>query len=315
MNNTTNRAADTQLADNTQQNVLINQFKLGGIGCVNILDAMTQEPEPLDEVFAGVIAKTVGMIAAAGATGKGFVALGIVTDLATGKNNLGLDIPEVSDDQGAIRLITLEDPIEVLNHRVHSLGSLFNEGDRIKIARRVHIESLAGQIHHLIDTNGNVNHRLLTQMCHEMKGSRLIILDTLRRFHAGNENDSGHMSTLITCFEVIANQTGAAVIFLHHVSKGAELNSSSSQSSSRGATAITDNIRAQFNMTKMSEDEAEQYSIPDHERFKYVSIINSKTNYTESKPALWLKRGIGGVLSAHKFVATFGFNNRNGAKK
>lgn len=292
MNTTTNNADDIQ----QQEPIISNTFKLGGKGTVPLVDVFEVEPPPLDQVINGLVAGTVGSIIGSGGTGKGFFVLSVLADLATGRNFCGLDINELSDNQSAC-LITLEDPKAILQHRLYNLGSLLDAGDRIKFQRKIHIESMSGGITHLIDSNGNVNQMLLVQMAKALTGYRLVILDTLRRFHAGNENDSGHMSTLISCFEVIAEHTGAAILFLHHTNKTSTLTGASDQSSSRGASAITDNIRCQFNLTKMTEEDAEQYGILGDNRNKYVSIINSKTNYSESKSKIWLKRGMGGVLN------------------
>jgi hypothetical protein len=50
----------------------------------------------------------------------------------------------------------------------------------------------------------------------------LVVIDTLSRALAGgNENDSADMGALVMCMDMIRQQTGAAVLFIHHSGKDA----------------------------------------------------------------------------------------------
>ena len=55
------------------------------------------------------------------------------------------------------------------------------------------------------------------------EGRRLMVLDTLRRFHIEEENASGPMAQVIGRMEAIAADTGCSIVFLHHASKGAAI--------------------------------------------------------------------------------------------
>jgi hypothetical protein len=268
-------------------------FALGSTGMIDIETAFTNEPKELDFVFSGLLAGTVGAIVAAGSTGKSYLALGILADLATGRDILGLDIQE--SDKSTVYL-TLEDPADILANRIHYLGGLYGGADRLKIQQRMIVESQMGRLLHLVDQDGYYSQAIIDCMVNAFTGKRLVILDTLRRFHAGNENDSGHMSTLISCFEQIAQRTGAAVLFLHHVNKSASFNGADAQGASRGSAALTDNIRCQINLVTMSEDDAKDIGVPLDERKKFVQYVDSKINYKEDLGAKWLARKSGGVL-------------------
>lgn len=293
--------------DNIKQETPV--FQLGGAGYLHLEQAFSEEAPELDFVFDGLLAGTVGGIVAAGSTGKSYFALGLLSDLATGRDNLGLGIKEC--DKGTVYL-TLEDPREILHQRMHAIGSLLAPDDRIKMQRRAHIESQVGSLIHLVDSNGFYNQRIIDAMCLAFEGKRLVILDTLRRFHSGNENDSGHMSTLISCFEQIAHRTGAAILFLHHVNKTSNfLGSGLEQGASRGSAALTDNIRCQINLTTMTKEDAKQFNIDELERTKYVQLYNSKANYQKDNGIRWFKRGVGGVLMRHNFSASNMIRGRN----
>jgi len=269
-------------------------FTLGTAGLIDVESAFMNEPTPLDFVFSGLLAGSVGAIVAAGSTGKSFLALGILADLATGRNVLGLDIPE--SEKGTVYL-TLEDPSVVLANRIHYLGALYSGHERLKIQQRMIVESQMGNLLHLVNQEGYFNQAIIEAMVGAFTGKRLIILDTLRRFHAGNENDSGHMSTLISSFEQIAQRTGAAVLFLHHVNKSASFTGNAdAQGASRGSAALTDNIRCQINLVTMTDDDAVDIGVPLNERKKFVQYVDSKINYKEDAGEKWLVRKTGGVL-------------------
>ena len=123
----------------------------------------------------------------------------------------------------------------------------------------------------------------------------LLIIDTLRRFHSGDENDSSHMTRVIQALEHIASLTGCTILFLHHTSKAALQGGGGEQGASRGSSAITDNIRWQANLSVMSEAEAEKRGVSPEDRKSFVKFTVSKANYGPPSDA-WLRRGDGGIL-------------------
>jgi RecA-family ATPase len=262
-------------------------------------------PPPLDFVFQGVLVGSVAAIVAPGSTGKGFFSLGVCLDLYTGKNMLGLGIgenpqyPKLTADQ-KIAFVTLEDQMNVVGTRLHSAMHEYEMTVResIEMDEQVHFMSLQGElVMDLVNGRGEVNYGMANAMIEAYKGYRLIILDTLSRTHTANENDNGQMATLISVFEYIAKHTGAAFVFVHHTNKGATLNGQGDQAgAARGAAAITDNIRCQLNLSKITEEEAQHINIPENLRHKFLWLHSSKVNYAESANAHLLERGNGGVL-------------------
>lgn len=263
------------------------------------------QPPALNFVFQGVLVGSVAAIVAPGSTGKGFFSLGVCLDLFTGKDLLGLGIgvnpmyPMLTPEQ-KVAFVTLEDQKEVIADRLHSVikGYEMTVEQTIKMDEQVHFMSLQGElVMDLVNGRGEVNYGLANSMIAAYKGYRLIILDTLSRTHTANENDNGHMATLISVFEYIAKHTGAAFVFIHHTNKGATLNGQGDQAgAARGAAAITDNIRCQLNLSKITEEEAEKINVPEDLRDKFLWLHNSKVNYAESGRAHLLERTNGGVL-------------------
>lgn len=265
----------------------------------------------MDYVFKGVLAGSVAGIVAPGSTGKGFFSLGICFDMYTGKDLLGLEIPKLSSGQ-RVAFVTAEDQGIVIGDRIHSLIQEYSmtSDEVVQMDDTVHFISIAGEVVlNLVDNQGRVNFDLANQMINEYKGYRLIFLDTLARTHTANENDNGHMSILISVFEYIAKHSGAALVFMHHTNKGATLNGNGGEAgAARGAAAITDNIRCQLNLSKISEDDADAMNIPNEKRHLFLWLHNSKINYAEGgADKLYERSSETGVLKAVKNPRSFGY--------
>ena len=122
-----------------------------------------------------------------------------------------------------------------------------------------------------------------------------------------NENDNGEMSQLISQFEWLAKQTGAAVLYLHHMNKGSGRDGIGDQQSSRGASALVDNARWVGTLTKMTTGESEALSnermdhrsvacVDKEDRHLFVRFSQPKVNYSAPGSDRWFMRGQGGVL-------------------
>jgi RecA-family ATPase len=73
---------------------------------------------------------------------------------------------------------------------------------------------------------------------------RLIIFDTVNKFHSGDENSSSDMTRLMNNIGVISRNTGASVMILHHITKESIKNNyADKQHASRGSTVLVDNSR------------------------------------------------------------------------
>jgi hypothetical protein len=256
--------------------------------------------EPLDFVFGGFLAGSVGGIIAPGGAGKSYLGLGLCISL-TCKDLLGLEI-EAKDHQ--VAYITAEDPLPVLYHRALSLSEHLSPEDREKVQSRVVLQSLHGFTPQLLTAKGERDERWIEGLKRAATGKRMMIIDTLRKFHQGEENDSGHMTLLTQILDEIASQTGCGVLFLHHANKGATLNAQGAeQGASRGSSALVDNIRFQLNLVSMSEAEAKEKRVDEACRRHFVRLVGSKSNYAENSGDHWLRRDKGGVLVKAHFDA------------
>ena len=281
---------------------------------INILEAFSNKPIDQDFVWPGFLAGTVGAMVAPGATGKSFWALQAA--LAVACNVPGGDLLDLQPSKnGKVFYIAGEDPEPALAQRLYSMGTYLNEEARQAIADNFVIDSVAGKQLNLVTDEAR---NALTEKC---KGCRLIIIDTLSRVHQLDENSNSDMSRLITSLEHIAKNTGAAVLFLHHVNKNSIRESHGDhQHAARGASALIDNARWCGYVAKMTAEESGKLSErPGGPAIKrrmssFVRFGVSKQNYHESQQEQWYTRATGGVLipvTLHKVEKT---GNNNGGR-
>lgn len=261
---------------------------------IDILGAFEHEPQPIDYVLPGMVAGSVGAIVSPGGAGKSMAALQIGATLASGGSSdlLGLDLAALPG-MGPQRVVYLpaEDPEPTITHRLHHLGKHLQPHQRQAVAAHLHIEPLIGRQPNMLDSRWT---DYILRVC---EGSRLLVLDTLRRFHLHDENDSGAMAAVVGRMEHIAQATGCAVVFLHHASKSAALaGAGDQQQASRGSSVLVDNIRWQAYLAGMTSAEAETWGVEDVMRGTFVRLGISKVNYGPPLPERWLRRDLGGVL-------------------
>jgi hypothetical protein len=253
-----------------------------------------KKPPELDFVMDGLLAGTTAAIVAPGATGKSFLGLQFCIAVSS-FDILGMGIKS-GDYKTAY--ITAEDPKEILFHRCFDMSKQLNEEEQAQVAERVAVYSLHGSAPCLLNNRGVIDEaceKSIQALKDLATGRRLIVIDTLRKFHAAEENDSGHMTKLTQILDKIAAETGCAVMFLHHANKAAASGANFEQGASRGSSALVDNIRFQLNLAKPSKEDLKNFNF-DEDISKYIKVIGAKANYRASNKDFWLKRGEGGVL-------------------
>ena len=258
---------------------------------INILQAFDNEPPALDFVLPGLLAGTVGALVSPGGTGKSMLAIELAIFVAS-----GFDISGFAGDQkyarGDVAYLAAEDPDIAIQHRLHAIGKHVKDDNvRMHLAEGLAIEPLIG---HQPDVFSDAWFNFIMQMA---TGRRLLILDTLRRFHTLDENDSGAMASMLSRLEAISTATGCAIIFLHHASKAAALNGQGDmQQASRGSSVLVDNVRWQMYLSGMSKDEANKNGVDEEMRGFWVKCGISKQNYGQPMSEKWMRRMDGGVL-------------------
>lgn len=267
--------------DNTQN-------PLDGIAPLDLTQAFAVAPPPMDIVLPGMIAGTVGSLVAQGGAGKSWVALQIAVAVAGGPDLTDMGITSF----GRVVYLPAEDPRSALAHRLYALAPHLDDEARRVIADRLTILPLMG---HQVDIGSKAWADALEQVA---AGSRLVVIDTLRRFHVEDENASGPMAKLLGIMEGICERQGCSILFLHHTAKGASLNGAGGeQQAARGSSVLVDNIRGgQWNLLTMTEAEASRFEIDTADRKRFVRLVQAKANFGPPLPDRWLERGAGGVL-------------------
>lgn len=267
---------------------------------IDILAAFTQEPPQLQFVLPGLLKGTVGALVAPGASGKSFLALEIAASIAATPFNKelydGFGINPKS--RGGVLYLALEDPAVVLQRRLHAMGAHIPHEHRTAMAINLGIEPMLGAG---LDLMRDDHLNWITQ---QALGKQLVVIDTLSRAHQLDENSNGDMSLLLRRLEAVGAQSGAAVLFIHHISKGASRDAQGAdQFAARGASVLVENARYVSYLAKMTEKEAEQWTCrsdgqPVHSDMAsmYVRWGVSKQNYDLTPHDKWFRRSEGGVL-------------------
>lgn len=265
---------------------------------IDILGAFQNDAPPLDFIWPGFLAGTVGALVAPGATGKSFWALEAAMSIAC--SVAGGDLLNINPhDTGRVVYFAAEDPAPVLIQRIHAIGKHLNQKSREAIAANLNIEPIMGKRLNVMD---DLHLQRVIAYC---AGARLIVLDTLSRFHCLDENSNGDMANLVAVLEHVAATIGASVLYLHHVNKGsARDGQADQQQAARGASALIDNARWCGFVSRMTEPEASRLSdrsfdckpIGNARRGFFVRFGVCKQNYDAIPMAQWFERKNGGVL-------------------
>lgn len=271
---------------------------------IDILRCFTDEPPPLDFVLPGFLSGTVGALVAPGGAGKSTFILEAAAAIAAGVS--GADVLRLGvASHGPVLYLAAEDPPDAIWHRLHDLGRHFSPEVREAVAERLTIESWLGEMPDLMDPKWQKS------IIEGAQGKRLVILDTLTRFHRLDENDNGAMGALVSVMEHIVKRADTTLLYLHHSSKAmAVAGRTDEQQSARGASALIDNARWCGYVSGMTKAEAKEFGVDDGQRDFFCKFGISKRNYGTPFGERWLRRAEGGILCP----ATLEKKTKNGGK-
>ena len=254
---------------------------------IDLRAAFANKPPPLDYVLPSMVCGTVGALVSPGGVGKSMLVLQIAAQIAGGPDLLGLG--ELST--GPVIYLPAEDPPAAIHHRLHALGAYLSDEQHQAVAAGLLNEPLIGSQPNIMEPDW------FDWLRRAAEGRRLMVLDTLRRFHIEEENSSGPMAMVIGRMEAIAAETGCSIVFLHHASKGAAMmGAGDQQQASRGSSVLVDNIRWQSYLSSMTQGESEEWGVEDSQRGCFIRYGVSKANYGTPFQERWFRRHEGGVL-------------------
>jgi len=295
---------------------------------LNLNDAFNTVLLPRDYVLPSFPRGKVGLLAAAGGTGKSYWTLQAAFQVAVcGCCDFDLAGAEFKADKrvmGSVLVVSLEDEAEDLTRRLQAIKTHYTGEQAVWLqdvadSGMVQILPLSGLGVSLFDEDAEPRPYMdkVIKKARSMQDCRLVVFDTLRRAHDCDENDNGVMSKILRSFEKMGKDLNASILLLHHENKAAMGNDSAGSGALRGASAIVDNARWVMRMQCMSVNEAAEKGIDEDERKRYIKVTNEKTNYGAIQPTKWLYRHDTGVLSkfdmetignGQKAVKTWGNN-------
>jgi RecA-family ATPase len=261
------------------------------IPSLDLSTMFTTTPAPFDFVLPGLIAGTTGGLISPGGAGKSTFCLeaasSVACHVAGGADLLGLG----ETPPGNVLVLAGEDPDIALHHRIHAMGALLSPEQRQSIAEHLDIRPCAGRG---IDITKD---EWLRWLMEKAEGKRLVFLDTLTRFHSLDENQACDAKEIMARLEFVAVETGAAIVFPHHVSKAAALGGMSDlQQAARGSSVFVDNARWLSFLAAMTPEEAAAHGVEEQYRRLYVRWNICKQNYAEPISDRWYQRHDAGIL-------------------
>jgi RecA-family ATPase len=277
---------------------------------LDILKALETPPPIPDFVLPGLPTGAVGAIVAPGATGKTLFLLQVCAAVATGTPVLGglFEASLETTVPAKVVLIVAEETMDVMHTRLHAaVAQLLAQAPglpqaeklqlRNLLAEHLHVYPLAGTFRMLLDGRDPSGQDGMAALSRLSEGSRLVVIDPLRQFHTGDENDSWEMTLLLQNLQVVASAGPRAVLVAHHTNKAATLSGQGERAgASRGSAAFTDAVRWQLNLSALDDGLAADYGISPSELRHHVRADMSKANYLPPQAPVVLRREAGGAF-------------------
>lgn len=230
--------------------------------------AQSEPPPQVVEDF--LHAREVHLLNAEGGIGKTTMMVCALVDYVLGQRVLGEFAPV--EPRGPVLIVTSEDRREQLLYVINQTLAARYQSDatRTEAERRVAEMMFVWDVTHAVtvlharsreapDWTWSMFGLELTDMAKEC-GARIVLIDPLGMFAGGDENSNADTQRLMKDLRAkVADECGAAVIAVHHVSKDAARNGTNDQYTGRGATALPNAARGVMQMVKQRERSATLY--------------------------------------------------------
>lgn len=283
---------------------------------LNVRRMLTTTPPKLVHILPGFLAGNAGLLAGTGGTGKTTFGLQLAFAIASGGplcGGLFDDVPPEcgrSNKPGKVVMVAAEESAALISHRMHAVAnhvferqaSLIGDEDPEMLLQlleqHLHVHALLGKPRTLLLDENQEATDVFNRLVEACQGATLVLLDPLRQFHNGDENDSWNMTAVVQTAQMLAARTGAAVLMAHHTNRAsASQGASATAGAARGSTALTDGVRWQLNISRVTGKLAKDYGIPEDNEAGFVRVDIAKSNYLAPYRTRVLQRGAGGVFS------------------
>jgi len=220
---------------------------------------------------------------------------------------------------GGVLVLCAEDDEDEIHRRIHKIKDYLtfigrrNElaplPDRLFVFSTIGTDTLLTRREMSGEVVRTINVDRIALMAADIPDLKLIVIDPISRFRGGEENSNEDATRFVEALERLAQMTGATVMAAHHASKASTKESEANQSASRGASALTDGLRWQMNLTPPNDRQAKEMGLLPSELKQYVVATVTKTNYSAPPLPVLLRREDGGYL-----MAVSGSQARNSAE-
>lgn len=255
-------------------------------------------------VLPGLARGAVGSLVSPGGTGKSMLTLQTCVNLALGiKSCLNPHSKKIK-----VAYISAEDHEDMVSNRLKDALSEFEKTEEARTCVRENLRAV-GVRKLLLGERGEVYPEKIIAKFNGFNPD-LVIFDTVSRMHRFDENSASDMAMLLGAYEDIGHKLEAAVLVLHHTSKGAMFAKAQGNdvgsAASRGSSVLVDNARSVWAMSTMSKKEADGLNISNENRRNYVQLTQEKCNIDKWMDAQWFKRGDNGLLKEFSFSDAVG---------
>lgn len=174
----------------------------------SVTQLLTESEPPLEWLIENIwVDKSRGFIAGNPGVGKTWLALDMLLSVCSGQLCCG----KYRVKRGAVLLVEEEASRLNLARRVHALA-------RHRGIKDTDIPNFFHMTRQTVKMPRDVSEIGLFALENDIK---LIVFDSLRRFHTANENSSSEMQEVLDSFGNLCTVTEASVVLIHHLSKGA----------------------------------------------------------------------------------------------
>lgn len=225
---------------------------LGTLSRCDLRGMLTSEPEPVDWIAEGVVARgALTLVAGREKEGKSLLLMALATCAATGGGSLaGIEVAPART-----LVIDAENGRAEIHRRVRSLGLHVEHADSMEV-----YEAAGHDLRHHLDEVD----RLLTEHHPD-----LVILDSWRSLWGGDENDSGEAARCLDPLRNLIRRHGAGAVLIHHMKKGGGY---------RGSSAIGASVENVIELARHDED-------PDRRRRR---LRNPSCRFAQEADDRWL---------------------------
>ncbi|CAN7266698.1 AAA family ATPase [Acidovorax sp. LjRoot38] len=215
---------------------------------------------------------------------------------------------EIGESGGVLVFFAEDDEDEIHRRIKRIIGQFKLAGHATQLAgieERLHVFSTIGHDTLLTkrETTGEVSAtcivRRIAALAGQIENLKLIVIDPASRFRGGEENSNEDATRFIEALETLAKHTGATVLIAHHTNKGSYGGDGEpGQGASRGASALTDGLRLQMNLSRASDKQLGAIGASKDQASRYLAAKVTKTNYSAYPPPVILERLDNGYLTA-----------------